>query len=54
MSGDHILEAVWALPSDATLIERLLAWRPATIQGKCHRQTMIRALCTMAHRPLPW
>jgi len=54
MSEDEILEAMWKLPDNAPLLDRLVAWRPQMIHGKRYRETMIRALCAMANRPLPW
>jgi hypothetical protein len=35
------LERAWALPSDATRIERLLAYQPLTGAGQRHRTMLV-------------
>ncbi|MGH7487833.1 MAG: hypothetical protein ACREMY_19860, partial [bacterium] len=53
-SDQEILEAMWALPLDAPLLDRLIAFHPRCGPAMTWRTTWIRALCAMANRPLPW
>jgi hypothetical protein len=48
------LERAWALPSDATPLQRLLAFTPKTGPGWVHWHRLVRKLCEEKGLPLPW
>ena len=54
MLNSDELERAWALPSEATPLERLLAFRPKSGPGWRHRNFLIHKLCREQGLPLPW
>jgi hypothetical protein len=54
MADDDGLERAWALPSDATPLQRLLAFRPKSGPGWRHHNALIAKLCREQGLPLPW
>jgi hypothetical protein len=51
---DDDLERAWGLPSDATPLQRLLAFRPKTGPGWQHWHYLVRRLCREQGLSLPW
>ena len=51
---DDELERAWALPSDATPLQRLLAYAPKTGAGWRHWHYLVYRLCREQGLPLPW
>ena len=50
----ELLERVWALPSDATPLERAIAFRPFNAPSAIHRHKVIANLCRELGIPPPW
>jgi hypothetical protein len=48
------LDRAWTLPSDATPLQRLLAFRPKTGSGWQHWRHLVRKLCAERGLPVPW
>jgi hypothetical protein len=54
MADDDELERAWALPPDATHLQRLLAFRPKTGPGWGQWHYLVRKLCAERGLPVPW
>ena len=48
------LERQWLLPSDATPLQRALAYRPFCAPAAIHRHKVIADLCRELDIPPPW